>query len=304
MTESDTLDPSVPYVEPRSITVAVAGGDLHALVWGQAPRLLMCLHGITANAVSIQPVADRLAEHFTVVAPDLRGRGRSARLPGPYGMGAHAADVIAVLDQLGVDRAALLGESMGGYVAVQTAVEYPDRVDRLHLIDGGLPLPIPAGLDADTVIAAVLGPALDRLRRTFSSRAEYYQFWREHPAFVDEDWTDYLERYLDADLTGSPPQLRSTVSEAAVLGDGRDQLVSDDLQRLGDITCPVSLVRAPRNLINEPTPLFPDAIVEQVRTSLPQIDDRIVEGVNHYTLFLTDRGADAIARAVLATSAA
>ena len=288
-----------PRVAPRSIEVPVDGGTLHALVWGSAPATLVCLHGVTASAVSFQPIADRLTGRFTVVALDLRGRGLSADLPAPYGMAAHAADVIATLDHLGVSSGALLGHSMGGYVAVQTAVRYRDRVDGLHLIDGGLPLDVPVGLEPDAVIAAVLGPALERLRRTFESREDYHEFWRVHPAFSDEPWTPYLEEYFDADLTGAAPALRSRASEAAVMADGRDQLTNPDLARLVGLDCPVSLVRAPRNLLDEPTPLFPDEIVEQIRAELPQLVDRTVPDVNHYTLVLSPRGADAIAASVI-----
>lgn len=295
-----STESTLPRVGPRSIEVPVDGGTVHALVWGSAPSTLMCLHGVTASAVSFQALADRLADRFTVVAPDLRGRGRSNALPGPYGMAAHAADVIATLDRLGASSAALLGHSMGGYVAVQTAVRHPDRVERLHLIDGGLPLEVPDGLEPDAVVAAVLGPALERLRRTFASREDYHDFWREHPAFVGEPWTNYLAAYFDADLTGSPPELRSRVSESAVMADGRDQLVNTDLARLVELDCPVSLMRAPRNLLDEPTPLFPDEIVEQTRSRLAHLVDRVVPDVNHYTLLLSPRGADAIAAAVLA----
>lgn len=291
--------PAPPHATPRSIEVPVDGGTVHALVWGSAPAILVCLHGVTASAVSFQALAERLAAHVTVVAPDLRGRGRSAGLPGPYGLAAHAADVIATLDHLGASSAALLGHSMGGYVAVQTAVLHPDRVERLHLIDGGLPLEVPDGLEPDAVVAAVLGPALERLRRTFRSRMDYHDFWRDHPAFADEPWTNYLEEYFDADLVGSPPELRSRVSEAAVMADGRDQLVNTDLARLVELDCPISLIRAPRNLLDEPTPLFPDEIVEQIRSQLPHLVDTIVPDVNHYTLVLSPRGADAIATSVL-----
>lgn len=289
---------SRPSVSPRSIEVEV-GGELHALVWGSGDDTLVCLHGVTASAVSFQPIADRLADRFTIVAPDLRGRGRSCELPGPYGMAVHAADVIATLDHLDVPSAALLGHSMGGYVAVQTAVRHPERVERLHLIDGGLPLAVPDGVEPDAVVAAVLGPALERLRRTFATRDEYLDFWRVHPAFAAEPWTPYVEAYFDADLTGNAPELRSRASEAAVMADGRDQLTNPDLARLVELDCPVSLIRAPRNLLDEPTPLFADELVEHVRARLPHLVDRTVPDVNHYTLVLSPRGADAIAASVL-----
>lgn len=85
------------------------------------------------------------------------------------------------------------------------------------------------------------------------------------------------------------------------MADGRDQLVNPDLLRLTELDCPISLVRAPRNLIDEPTPLFSDEIVEQTQARLPHLVDRVVPDVNHYTLVLSTRGADAVAASVLET---
>ena len=220
-------------------------------------------------------------------------------------MAVHAADVVALLDHLGVARAIVLGESMGGYVAVQLAVSHPDRVERLVLADGGLPLAVPEALlaDPDAAVAAILGPALARLRMTFESRDAYRAFWQQHPALRDV-WNPYIEAYVDADLTGEAPEFRSVVSEAAVVADGRDQLVNTDLRRLSEITCPVTLVRAGHNLMNEPTPLFGDAVVAQCTTEMPQLVVISAPELNHYSLLLTDAGADLVAGALVAQAAA
>ena len=261
-------------IPPADLQVPVRGGELHALTWGDGDDTILAIHGISASAVSIQPLADRLAGSYRVVAPDLRGRGRSADLPGPFGMRVHAEDMVAILDHLGVDR--------------------------IVLVDGGLPLPVPPALlaDPDAAVAAILGPALARLRMTFASRDDYQAFWKSHPALRDV-WNPYLEEYVDADLTGQAPELRSVVSEAAVVEDGRDQLVNNDLQRLSEIQCPVTLVRAGHNLMNEPTPLFPEAIVAECGVKIPQLVVISAPELNHYSLMLTDAGADLVAGAML-----
>ncbi len=287
-------------IAPADLLVPVEGGDLHALTWGSGDDVVIAIHGITASAVSIQPLADRLADRYRIVAPDLRGRGGSAGLPGPYGMSAHATDMVALLDHLGVARAVVIGESMGGYVTVQLAVSHPERVGRIVLVDGGLPLPVPQALlaDPDAAVAAILGPALARLRMTFESRDAYQAFWKDHPALRDV-WNPYIEDYIDADLTGEAPELRSVVSEPAVIADGRDQLVNSDLQRLSEISCPVTLVRAGHDLMNGPDPLFSAEVVAAVAAELPQLVVVNAPELNHYSLMLTDAGADLVAGAVL-----
>ncbi|MFP3381125.1 alpha/beta fold hydrolase, partial [Bacillus sp. SIMBA_069] len=82
-------------------------------------------------------------------------------------------DLLAVLDRLGVDRATVAGHSMGAFVAVRLAERHPERVDRLVLLDGGLPVPLPEGVAPEDLPAVVLGPALERLRMRFASGQEY-----------------------------------------------------------------------------------------------------------------------------------
>src|SRR5688500_2052760 len=117
--------------ELTELDVDVAGGRLHVARWGDGPNVVLAAHGITANSRSFGEVADALASlrgDVSLVAPDLRGRGRSGTLPAPYGMTAHVDDCIAVLDALGAEGPVVaVGHSMGGWVASLLAVRHPDR---------------------------------------------------------------------------------------------------------------------------------------------------------------------------------
>ena len=95
---------------------------------------------------------------------------------------------------------------MGGFVAAALVRRSPDLVSGLVLVDGGLPFPPPQGIDVDQAIDLTLGPALQRLHRTFPSREAYRRFWQAHPAF-GESWSEAIADYLDYDLVGSPPEL-------------------------------------------------------------------------------------------------
>ena len=129
-----------PYT---SFDVPVAGGSLHVGRWGEGDHVVMAAHGITGNHFSWQGVARALGPDVSLVAPDLRGRGLSGKLPAPFGMRAHADDLAAVLDHLDLEQAVLVGHSMGAYVATVAATRHAPRWSQVVLVDGGLPLPLP-----------------------------------------------------------------------------------------------------------------------------------------------------------------
>lgn len=118
------------------------GLRLAARVWAgprpDAPTVL-CLHGLTRNGRDFEPVAEALSSRFRVVAPDQRGRGRSAYDPEPmnYNAGVQVMDTFALLDGLEVASCAIVGTSMGALMGVAMANLQPDRIAGLALNDAG-----------------------------------------------------------------------------------------------------------------------------------------------------------------------
>lgn len=103
---------------------------------GSGPPVVL-IHGMVNSSRHWERVALRLAERHTVIAPDLIGHGDSATPRGDYSLGAHAAvirDLLAVLD---VDRATIVGHSLGGGVAMQFFYQFPQRTERLVLVSSG-----------------------------------------------------------------------------------------------------------------------------------------------------------------------
>ena len=296
----------------RTTDVPVSGGTMRVGVWepdgsepGTAPTVLL-VHGITASHRSWQVVADQLPG-VRLVAPDLRGRGRShpESVPGgPTSMSAHADDLAAVLDHLDVDRTLVVGHSMGAFVGLVLADRHPDRVSRLLLVDGGLPLAVPEGLSADEVISLVLGPVAERLAMRFASVEEYFDFWRRHPAFA-HDWSPALEDYLAYDLVGSEPALRPATSYDAMAADTVDMNTGTALRdALGRMQHPALLLTAPRGLFDETPGLYEPTRLAAMLESLPLVTAREVGDVNHYTITMAEPGAKVVAEAVLAELAA
>ena len=103
---------------------------------GEGPAIVL-IHGITSSSRTWRSVMDRLAEHHTVVAPDLLGHGRSGKPRGDYSLGAYASGVRDLLAVLGIPTATVVGHSLGGGIAMQFAYQFPDRVERLVLVDSG-----------------------------------------------------------------------------------------------------------------------------------------------------------------------
>jgi pimeloyl-ACP methyl ester carboxylesterase len=279
-------------VDGGTLAVPLSGAAL-----GSGTPVVLAVHGITGSHRAWTPVARHLGDDVTFLAPDLRGRGAS-QLPGPYGLSAHVDDLWAVLDHLGVDKAALAGHSMGAYVVAHLAAAVPDRTEAVALVDGGLVLPVPTDVGPDRVLEMVLGPALARLRMTFPTPAAYREFWQAHPAFAGPGmWTADAEDYVDYDLTGEPGRFRSRVSEAAVRADGAELLdvaaVRHALLALSGL--PTVLIRAPRGLLDEPHPLLPESAVAEAKAALPHLVDVLVPDTNHYQLLLGDREAKTVA---------
>jgi pimeloyl-ACP methyl ester carboxylesterase len=284
--------------QPESLSVPVHGGELAVLRWAGDGPVVLAVHGITANALFWARVAELLDGDVTLVAPDLRGRAGSNGLPGPYGMRAHADDLVAVLDHLGVQSPLLVGHSMGGFVATMTAVRNPDRVAGLVLVDGGVGFPAPAGTDIDAMLDAVIGPAMARLRMTFPDREAYRDFWRAHPA-IGPSWDGVVDACIQRDLVGEEPALRSSCALEAVRVDGAEVLADEEtLRAVHELSCPATILWAPRGLLDEPQGLYDERRLAAAALDPARVSTQRVEDVNHYTVLLDERGAEVVAEHV------
>lgn len=285
----------------QTVDVPVDGGALRVGVWSDEtpePPTVLAVHGVTSSHLAFAFLADQLTG-VRVVAPDLRGRGGSNRVAGPAGMRAHADDLAATLDHLGTDRAVVVGHSMGAFVAIVFAEMYPERVSRLVLVDGGLPLAVPAGLDAGALVSRILGPTADRLSMRFASADAYRRFWRQHPAFRG-DWSPQIEAYFDYDLVpDGGGAYRPATRYATTLDDTIDLYngtsVPDALRVLRH---PTRMLTAPRGLQDEPPGLYSSSYLEQMLAAYPGVRHERLDVFNHYTIVLSDAGAAAVAGVV------
>jgi pimeloyl-ACP methyl ester carboxylesterase len=103
---------------------------------GSGPVVVL-VHGITSNSATWQRVMPYLARRFTVIAPDLAGHGESAKPKGDYSLGAHASIVRDLLLALGHEHATFVGHSLGGGIVMQLFYLFPERCERIVLVDSG-----------------------------------------------------------------------------------------------------------------------------------------------------------------------
>jgi pimeloyl-ACP methyl ester carboxylesterase len=244
---------------------------------------VLAAHGVTATLMTWRAVARGLDGRICLLAPDLRGRGASAGLPGPYGIAAHVADLIAVLDHVRTRSAVLVGHSMGAYVVARLAAEHPERAAGAVLLDAGLPFPRPD--DSGETLDAAVANAVMRLMITFPSADEYVQGWRAHPAFAHA-WDEDVEAYARYDLIEDGHVARCSASAAAVRTDSAE-MVLDGATRtaLDRVRAPVQLLRAERGMFDD-DPLIPSDTLQAFEAAHPSMRIEAVADVNHYTLVM------------------
>ncbi len=117
-------------------SITIHGHEVSYRTGGEGPVLLL-VHGMAGSSSTWRSVWDELTAHATVIAPDLPGHGHSEKPRGDYSLGAQASFLRDLLVALGHERATVLGQSLGGGIAMQFAYQYPERLDRLILVCAG-----------------------------------------------------------------------------------------------------------------------------------------------------------------------
>ncbi|MCS0581922.1 alpha/beta hydrolase [Massilia pinisoli] len=182
----------------KAQTIQAGDAALHVVTGGHGPAVVL-LHGFGDTGAMWSPLAARLAANHTVIVPDLRGMGLSSHPAGGYDKWTQAGDVRAVLDKLGIDHAVVVGHDIGTMVAFAYAARYPDKTDRLVVMDA----PVPGVPPWEQIVRSPQlwhfsfgGPDAERL---VAGRERIYldRFWNEFagdPKKVDEATRTYYAK--------------------------------------------------------------------------------------------------------------
>jgi pimeloyl-ACP methyl ester carboxylesterase len=260
----------------EDLDVAARWGRVRARRWGSpSAPLVIGVPGLAGNVENLAYLAERIAgPDQQVVAVDLRGRGRSeATAPGTYGWERHAEDVFAVADALGVERFAIVGQSMGGSVAMKAAECDRSRLAAVVLVDV-------AGT-IDPGIGPVITRSLARLGRRFDSADQYVARVREDG--LVEPWNGSFERAFRYDLVEVEGGVRSGTDADAVAEDRAYTATQDPHDRWAHLTMPTLLVRAGRELVPGAGYVVPIRERDRFRRAVPHA--QVVEvDANHLTV--------------------
>ncbi len=262
------------------VRVAVNSVSLAVAEWpGPAKRpAVVCIHGLTANHTCWASVADVLSPARRLIAYDLRGRGESDKPDSGYSLAHHNEDLRGLLDHFGLEKAVLLGHSLGAHIALRFAALHPARVSKLVLVDGGL--------DVRAEVLDSLRPAINRLGVEFPSLEMFLGFVRALPMF-DGRWNDYLERYFRYDVEELPAgAVRSKAARHAI----EEEIANLERERLWvwhhRVKAPTLIFRAPDGLLTSTDCLMTQEEAEAIAHAIPRSKLVVVPGTNHYTVLL------------------
>jgi lipase len=283
-----------PFVDRR--LPGANGATMSVADWPGSKGPLVCVHGLTSSSRVFAGLATEMPD-YRIFAIDCRGRGESSKSP-PFGLSQHAADLAIAMEAAGIDRATLVGHSMGAYVAEAFCAEYSDKVDQVVFVDGGYYPELPPAITADALLEARFGPFLQKIRQTWKSLEEYIEFYERsgiYPGGVD----DYGRAHFAYDLTGEPPVLRARIVEACAVADWRDIFDHAAVsKRLDAIDMPLLLLRAPGGLTGKGDEIIPDDVRDAILSKVPHALVADLPDTNHHTILCSIPGARAVAREI------
>jgi pimeloyl-ACP methyl ester carboxylesterase len=261
---------------------------LHYLDYPGGEPTLILLHGLSANAWSLDPLARKLSPHFHVMASDLRGRGLSDKPSTGYSVEEHAKDTIAMMDALGMKQAVIGGHSYGGLLAMYIAAHYPELVSKLIIMDAGLMHP---------KVGELIGPSVNRLGQTWPNFDSFLQVMKQGPAMRGH-WDPDMEDYYRADVSANADGSVTTRSIAANITEASAGLgVVNWVELFGKVNQHAVLINAPGPCGPDGTPaVIPADQGKQTASMLPHCKYVDVPG-NHY-LMMWNVGVSQVATAI------
>ena len=266
--------------EPKMMKAKGDGIQIQLAVLEGKGKQILCIHGLTANFRFWDCLASALSPQYRVIGMDLRGRGLSDKPNTGYSIEHHCKDILALMNDQGLERPVLMGHSLGAFISLVFAAKHPQRVDRLILVDGG-------GKLSETQMSKVFAgikPSLDRLGKTFPSFKDYISQMKQAPYL--QPWNSYMETYFHYEVEKVKGGLRSRVHPKHIEEEAKNLGKVDSKQFYKKVTSPTLILRATKGLLAKDDLVLPKDVVERMVRGIPNAKKVDLKGTNHYSILL------------------
>jgi len=261
------------------LTVKANGAAFHVARTGAGPPLLL-LHGWPEFSLTWEPVMARLADRFTLLAPDLRGFGDSNKPDGPFGPDQHAADMLALLDALGLRQVGVIGHDVGGALMQPLARKTPERFSGLFFFDFVYP-GIGARMAEPERLNNIWYQSFNQLEMaphlvgaTRESCRTYIGYFLKHWAHRKDAFDDVIEAFTDNFL--KPGNLAGGFAHYRAAHEGRVRMMKGEAPKLPPIDVPTCVRWAERDA------LFPFSWTDRLSETFTNLDLALLPGVGHF----------------------
>ncbi len=256
-------------VSPNELWADIGELKVRYLDWGGEGAPLLALHGLASSANWYDIVAPMLRDRYHIYAPDQRGHGQTTSATSGYDWQTLSRDLDRLLDHIGLDEVSVMGHSWGGNVATNFAANYPGRVKRLIMIDGGfLDGRLFPGASWETFSHRV------RPRDVTGNRQEFLDRLRNQLGVI---WNDEIERIVQTmvyeDEDGQIQDILQPENHAQVIRAMWDEPASMTMPR---IQCPTLVVPA------GPTPERAGSEYAQTRRRMVDAAERCLKDARVY----------------------
>jgi pimeloyl-ACP methyl ester carboxylesterase len=268
---------------------SLEGLHLHHLEWQGGDPPVVYIPGFIAGAEGALRLAAAISPSRRVLALELRGRGRSDKPQGHYGIEQHLVDIQNWLKALGIQQIILAGHSLGASLALYFTARHSDQVNKLILLDGGVP---PSDLALQLTKAYY-----ENLTYQYPSVETYVESYRKLPTL--QPWTEEAEYLVRANLTEQADGTAVRVVPRYVVEAELTQLDALRAEKLTalypQIQIPVLLIRAGWGSFGKEDQHINDAGLADLRTHLPQLQVYEMPDAGHTSILtVPDAGRDAI----------
>jgi pimeloyl-ACP methyl ester carboxylesterase len=182
------------------------------------------------------------------------------------------------MDDLGLKRPVLMGHSLGAFISLVFAAQYPNSVDRLVLVDGG-------GKLTEAQMAKVFAgikPSLDRLGKVFPSFEDYVSQMKEAPFL--QPWNSFMETYFRYEVEKVSGGVRSRVDPQHIEEESANLRKVDTVQFYSKVLSPTLILRATKGMLAKDDLVLPENVAERMVRKIPNAKKVDVKGANHYSI--------------------